>query len=360
MENMGLKNNFWFKKKVLITGHSGFKGSWLTLMLKELDSVVTGYALKPIEYPNLYDTLSISDHIHEYIGDIKDKKKLQDCVNESNPEIVFHLAAQPIVSRSFDNPFETFNDNIIETLNLLEICRNLNTLRVIVNVTTDKCYNNDERMTGYIEDDKLGGNDPYSASKACSELVTGSYAKSFFSKKSIKVGVATARAGNVIGGGDWAINRIVPDLMRAINKDEKIILRNPYSTRPWQHVFEPLYGYLILAQALYDNPINYTGGWNFGPPEKEVKTVDYLARKICNILDYKKEIIKAEEQMSFGESKTLLLNSKKSQTQLGWISSINIMKAIHLTCDWYDGFFSKSDIKELSVNQLNEFLSTKF
>lgn len=271
-------------KKVLVTGHTGFKGAWLTLWLTELGADVAGYALEPPTNPSLFDTLKLADRINHNIADVRDADKLSSIVEQAKPDIVFHLAAQALVRYSYNDPKTTYETNILGTVNLLEAVRKTPGVKAVVNVTSDKCYENKEQMIGYKEDDPMGGYDPYSSSKGCSELVTAAYRKSFFGEngfdKSHDVALATARAGNVIGGGDWADDRIIPDCVRALVKNESIEIRRPKATRPWQHVLEPLSGYLHLAALMYEKPNDYCMGWNFGPLDEDIIEVEEIVKNL--------------------------------------------------------------------------------
>ena len=266
---------FWRNKKVFLTGHTGFKGAWLSLWLQHLGAEVTGFALKPPSNPSFYDVTDISKNMVSIEGDVRDFNALKEALVNSNAEIVFHLAAQSLVRLSYENPIETYSTNIMGTVNLLEAVRNCSSVRSVVNITTDKCYENKEWLWSYRENEPLGGYDPYSSSKACSELVTSSFTNSFFNPKSYEihgVAIATARAGNVIGGGDWSKDRLIPDILNSVINKQPVKLRNPRSVRPWQHVLEPLDGYLKLAQKLYEAGGEYSSAWNFGPKEEDAKS----------------------------------------------------------------------------------------
>jgi CDP-glucose 4,6-dehydratase len=270
--------NIYRNRKVLITGHTGFKGSWLCMLLHHSGAKVYGYALEPPTCPSLYEVAKIDELVNSHIADIRDYQTLLKVFSEIQPEIVIHMAAQPLVRNSYKNPVETYAINVMGTVNLLEAVRHTKSVRAVINVTTDKCYENREWIWGYRENDTIGGYDPYSNSKGCSELVTSSFRNSFFNPAEYgnthQVALASARAGNVIGGGDWAEDRLIPDFIRAIEKNEKVIIRNPYAIRPWQHVLEPLSGYLMLGAKLYSEGIKYAEGWNFGPDDKDVKPVE--------------------------------------------------------------------------------------
>jgi CDP-glucose 4,6-dehydratase len=267
-----IDQGFWKGKRVFLTGHTGFKGSWLSLWLASLGVTVRGYALNPLTSPSLFNEARINEVIESKIGNILDQKMLHKSMVEFNPDILIHMAAQPLVRYSYEEPIETYEVNVIGTAKVLEVARSCVNLKAIINITTDKCYENDECSRAYTESDPMGGYDPYSSSKGCAELVTSAYRRSFLKNQGI--GIASVRAGNVIGGGDWADDRLIPDILRSFEKNEPVIIRNPKATRPWQHVLEPLSGYLVLAQKLYKDQDKYAQGWNFGPYEQDVKPVD--------------------------------------------------------------------------------------
>lgn len=280
-----VEKTFWHNKKIFVTGHTGFKGSWLCLWLTALGAKVTGYALEPPTEPNLYKLCKIDTYIESNIADIRNIDSLWNAMSTAQPDIVIHMAAQPIVLESYRHPVATYAVNVMGTVHVLEAVRKCKSVRAVINVTTDKCYENKEWVWGYRENELLGGYDPYSNSKACSELVTSAYRSSFFNPRDYKshgVAIATARAGNVIGGGDWAPGRLVPDCVRALLKGEKIIIRNPGAIRPWQHVLEPLNGYLLLAQRLYEEGPRYAEAWNFGPCDDDVKSVQWIVERLCS------------------------------------------------------------------------------
>lgn len=360
MENMaGLEDLFggiYKDRRVLVTGHTGFKGSWLTYWLTKLKAKVVGYALKPPTQPNHFELLNLP--IVSVEGDIRDRKLLFQVFKEYKPEIVFHLAAQPYVRYSYIEPMATFEINVIGTLNILEAVRQSPSTKVLINITSDKCYENKEWFWGYREDDPLGGYDPYSASKACSEIITAAYRRSFFSRNleqaGHKVYIATTRAGNVIGGGDWGMDRIIPDIIKATFENRKVIIRSPNAVRPWQHVLEPLTGYLFLGQRLFEENEEFATAWNFGPYEKDCISVIDLVKKIKNIwskVDY--EIQSAPPQ--FHENILLRLDCSKARFLLGWEPIWNIDKAIIKTIEWYRAFYEKGII--LTEENLYEYIN---
>lgn len=339
---VGLFSNLYRNRRVLVTGHTGFKGSWLSLWLQELGAHVTGLALTPNTEPNHWDLLDLD--IEQHVVDIGDQDAVSAAVKKANPEIVFHLAAQPLVRYSYNAPVETWKTNIMGSVHLLEACRAVPDLQAIVFVTTDKCYENKESSKGYTEKDRLGGHDPYSASKASAEFVASSYRDSFFKGKPL---IASARAGNVIGGGDWATDRIVPDLARAQASGEKLVVRSPNAVRPWQHVLEPLSGYLQLGQKLLEQKNEFQGAWNFGPDEKDVMSVGAL-------LDRMKAEYVVQSNNDLHETKILMVDSAKAHKQLQWKPVLSIDEQIRMTADWYSAFNKQKTV--LSREQLSAYI----
>lgn len=346
-----MENKFWQNKRIFITGHTGFKGSWLSLWLIMLGAKITGYALEP-DNISLFKVLKLENDMESIIGDINDMGKLQKAISTAKPDIVIHLAAQPLVLDSYERPVETYMTNVMGTMNLLECVRNVNTVKAVLVITTDKCYENREMIWGYRETDALGGYDPYSSSKACAEILCASYRRSFLEKQGIVL--ATARAGNVIGGGDWAKNRLIPDCLRAIGEDEKIIIRNPDSLRPWQHVFEPLRGYLMLAEKMYTEGAQWSGAWNFGPNDTAVVKVKELVKKLCKKYDTQYEI---ESINTFKHEASLLrLDSTKANVYLKWKTILNIDECIDCIISWDEAFRDGYDMKSFSQQQIRGFL----
>ena len=352
-----ITENFWKGKRVFITGHTGFKGSWLSLWLHSLNAKVSGYALNPPTEPSLFELCDVYKFINSNIFDVRDRKRLIDTILAVSPEIIIHMAAQPLVRESYNNTVETYEINVMGTINLFEAVRKCKSVRVIINVTTDKCYENREWCWGYRENDPLGGYDPYSSSKACSELVTSSYRNSFFNPMDYEmqlVAVASARAGNVIGGGDWAKDRLIPDCIRAILKGEKIVIRNPHAIRPWQHVLEPLSGYLMLAQKMYECGPMYGEGWNFGPNGDDVKPVEWVVNKVCekwgNNVSY--EIDKGEQPH---EANCLMLDCSKAKARLGWYPRWSIENAIDKVIEWTRAYKENKDLIAVCLRQIEEY-----
>ena len=350
-----MDKNFWRGKKVFITGHTGFKGGWLSIWLVESGADVTGYSLKPETKPNLFETCSIEKKINSIIGDVRDEQKLKKAVFAAQPDIVFHFASQPLVLKSYENPVETYETNLMGTVNILNAIRDIPSVKGFINVTSDKCYANDEKLRAFKEDDPMGGYDPYSSSKACSELITAAYRTSFFKDS---VAVATARAGNVIGGGDWALNRIIPDFIKKIQQKEKLVIRNPRSIRPWQFVLEPLNGYLILAEKLLQDSSGFSESWNFGPNEQDDKTVEWLISKFDKEYEDGSNFQVALNKESFHESKNLKLDCSKSIDRLNWSPKLDIEKSILMTCEWYKNFYKENqDMYFFSAQQIKHYES---
>jgi CDP-glucose 4,6-dehydratase len=348
---------FWKGKKVFITGHTGFKGSWLCIWLDMLGAKVFGYALSPPTVPSLFELARVSQAVQSVIADVRDLLSLQDALALFEPEIVIHMAAQPIVRDSYKRPVETYEVNVMGTIHVLESVRNSTGIRAVINVTTDKCYENREQDWSYREDGPMGGYDPYSNSKACSELVTSAYRSSFFNPKEYDthgVALASARAGNVIGGGDWAVDRLVPDCIRALLKGEKVRIRNPHAVRPWQYVLEPLSGYLELAQRLCEDGIRYAEAWNFGPPEDDAKPVEWLVQRLCQ-----KWGGNAGYTVDHGEhpheAQYLKLNCAKAAARLGWQPRWTLEQAIDRVIEWTEVYRKEGDIRAICARQVEEY-----
>jgi CDP-glucose 4,6-dehydratase len=348
--------SFYQNKKVLITGHTGFKGSWLSIWSNMLGAQVCGYALEPYTENDTFVVSGLEKHISHNIGDIRNFNDLISVFKTFRPEIVFHLAAQPLVRRSYINPKETFDTNIGGTVNVLECCRLSDSVKVIVNITSDKCYKNYEWPWGYREIDPLGGYDPYSSSKASSEIATEAYRKSFFNPEHFnnhEKSLASARAGNVIGGGDWREDRLIPDCVKALEKEEPILLRNPESIRPWQHVLEPLYGYLLLAAKMSDNPLKFSSSWNFGPLlDSNLRVSEIADLVISNWGSGTIEVVK--DGSDSHEAHTLYLDSTKAMVELRWKPRWDIKRAVSETVDWYKNYRT-SDIYRFCEEQINQY-----
>lgn len=347
---------FWQDRKVFITGHTGFKGSWLSLWLQSLGATVVGYALLPPTQPNHYDLLNLS--CNSIIGDIRDFEKLTQAIQQTKPEIIFHLAAQPLVRYSYQQPRETFEVNTIGTVNIFEAARQTDSVKAIVNITSDKCYENKEWVWGYRESDPMGGYDPYSASKGCAELITNAYRNSFFSLqeygKKHQALIASVRAGNVIGGGDWAEDRLIPDIMHATAQGKSVTIRSPNAVRPWQHILEPLHGYLLLGQKLLEEKSEYSGAWNFGPNYSEhysVLDVIKILKAYWNKVDYKID----DCQQHLHEAQMLKLDCSKASSLLRWKSVWTSEETFKNTAEWYQSFYESKLV--LSSQQLFDYIN---
>jgi len=347
---------FFKNKRVFITGHTGFKGSWLSEILYNFGAEVTGYALKPNTTPSLFEELDLQSKINSKIGDIRDLDSLKSVIDESKPEIVFHLAAQPIVRLSYDLPVYTYETNVMGAVNVLEAIRNVDSIKSVLIITTDKVYVDQNTVWPYRETDLLGGYDPYSASKACVELVVGSYVNSFFNpkKEGCSVNIASARAGNVIGGGDWAQDRLVPDIVRQIfSGDKNVEIRNPSAIRPWQHVLDPLMGYLQLSKKLYDGDRTCIGAWNFSPNDENFISVETLIKEGITILGEGSYHVKKNETKH--ETNILKLDSSKAKTHLDWRPHLNLNETLSWTFEWYKKYYGGMNIKKITDNQITQF-----
>lgn len=347
--------DFWRGKRVFLTGHTGFKGSWLSIWLNALGAEVTGYALEPPTEPSLFKTAGVDGLLASVIADVRDLERLQAEMAQAAPEIVIHMAAQPLVRDSYKLPVETYSINVMGTVHLLEAVRSTPSVRAVVNVTTDKVYENREWIWGYRENEAFGGYDPYSNSKGCSELVTAAYRRSYFNPHEYGrhgVAVASARAGNVIGGGDWAVDRLIPDIIRAILAGQPVRIRNPHAIRPWQHVLEPLAGYLLLVQRLYEEGAGFASGWNFGPAEEDAKPVEWLVQKFCagwgEGTGY--ELDKGEHPH---EAHYLKLDCSKARSELGWSPRWNLERALESIVEWTRVYQSTGDLRAECLRQIS-------
>ena len=352
---MEIDSNFWNGRSVFITGHSGFKGGWLSLWLKEMGANIYGYSLEASTNPNFFNIINLGSKIHNsVVGDIRDLPRLTKSMQEAKPSVIFHMAAQPLVRQSYKDPIETFTTNLIGTINVFEAARKIETVETIVNITTDKCYENQEWDRPYQETDRLGGYDPYSSSKACSEIATSAYRNSFLSEAGIKL--ASARAGNVIGGGDWAVDRLIPDFFRSIDSNETLRIRSPKAVRPWQHVLDPLSGYIMLAEKLVINSSNYAEAWNFGPEQSGAKTVlwvlDRLSEKFTNS---RWEI---ENTKQHHEASLLKLDISKAKSKLGWKPRWSLETAIDNTVEWYQAFKENKNMEDFTIKQIKLYQSS--
>jgi CDP-glucose 4,6-dehydratase len=357
---------FWRDRRVLLTGHTGFKGSWMALWLQSLGASVTGFALDVPTQPSLYELARVGDNMQSVVGDVRDHDALVAAVEQAAPEIVIHMAAQSLVRRSFVEPGETYATNVMGTVNVLDAVRlHGEQVRAVVNVTSDKCYENREWEWGYREDEPMGGHDPYSSSKGCAELVTDAFRRSFFAAGSSAAAsgsggadgcgtcLASARAGNVIGGGDWGEDRLLPDMMRAALAGERVRVRNPNSIRPWQHVLNPLSGYLVLAQALWDAP-EYACGWNFGPPEQDARPVGWIVQRVGELWPGELDSV-VDDGPHPHEARYLRLDSSRARARLGWRPLLGLDEALQATVDWYTQLRSGADMRAVTMGQIEAF-----
>ena len=345
---------FWQDKKVFITGHTGFKGGWLSTWLSHLNANVKGYSLNPNTKVNFFEVVGVKNIIDSEINDIRDHSALKKAILDFSPDIVFHMAAQPLVRASYINPIETYQTNVIGTANLLDSCLNCESVNSVINITTDKCYENDARKTGYKETDPMGGYDPYSSSKGCSELLTSSYYNSFYKKKG--KGLCSVRAGNVIGGGDWSKDRLIPDFFRALEAKETLQIRSPDATRPWQHVLEPISGYLMLAEKLVDEGANYAEPWNFGPDENNTRSVSQILEHLCKNIKGCNWTVERKPQLH--ETMFLNINSSKAKSRLGWAHQWDPETALNKTIDWYKAWLNREDLMSITNLQIDEYEKT--
>lgn len=352
VENLGVNPRFWQGKKVLLTGHTGFKGGWLALWLQTLGAKVTGYALAAPTDPSFFDTTRVVQGMTSMIGDVRDLASLTTSVGQADPEIIIHMAAQSLVRPSYSDPVATYSTNIMGTVNVLEAARKQSGVRAIVIVTSDKCYENTGAQREFREGDRLGGHDPYSNSKACAELVTAGYRDSFFSGSA--PAIATARAGNVIGGGDWSADRLIPDAIRAFGAARPVQLRYPLATRPWQHLLDPLAGYLLLAEKLCATPADYAGAWNFGPAANQVMTVAQVIEAIASQWGSGARW-EAAQGAHPHEAQFLGIDAGKARMRLGWQPRLDIARTIDWTVEWYQAWRDGADLRRVSEAQIDRY-----
>jgi CDP-glucose 4,6-dehydratase len=350
--------SFWSGRRVFVTGHTGFKGSWLCLWLQRLGAQVTGFSLEAPTHPSLFEEAEVARGIDHIIGDVRHVTAVRDAMRCARPEVVFHLAAQSLVRQSYADPVETYTTNVMGTVHVLNAARLVDSVRAVVNVTSDKCYENVETPRAYVESDALGGHDPYSNSKACSELVTSAFRQSFFApaaNSTPRVGIASARAGNVVGGGDWAVDRLVPDLLRAFDRGVPAIVRRPHSVRPWQHVLEPLAGYLALAERLHAQPRRYSGAWNFGPRPDDMRAVDAIAAALTSALGAGATFIVQTEADAPHEAGLLLLDASKARDELGWKSELALGEALNWIADWHRARQTGQSVRHITLDQIGRY-----
>jgi len=354
--NKGTVNKeFWNTKRVFLTGHTGFKGSWLSLWLQSMGAIVKGYALAPNTTPNLFTEAQVSEQMESEFGDIRDLKLLSKSMLDFDPEILIHMAAQPLVRLSYLEPVDTYTTNVMGTVNVLEAARSCSHLKAIVSVTTDKCYENNEWEWGYRENEAMGGHDPYSSSKGCAELVTSAYKRSFFNAENT-ASVASARAGNVIGGGDWADDRLIPDILKAFEKSTPVVIRNPLSTRPWQHVLEPLSGYLVLAQELYTNGKDYAEAWNFGPKDDDCKPVHWILDQMVAHWG-EGATWELDKNNNPHEAGFLKLDCSKAANRLKWQPKWGLQKTLQFIIEWHQIHLHGGDVKKQCLKEIKKYSS---
>lgn len=347
-----INNDFWLNKCVFLTGHTGFKGGWLALWLQAMGAKVTGYALSPPTEPNFFTVADVAQGLERHIiADIRDGETLKHAMQSAQPDIVLHLAAQPLVRYSYAEPVETYQTNVIGTVNVLEAVRATSSVKTVVNITTDKCYENREWLWGYRENEALGGFDPYSSSKACAELVTAAYRQSFLQTQG--VAVASARAGNVIGGGDWAADRLIPDFLRAIDAGQPLIIRSPDSIRPWQHVLEPLSGYLLLAEKLFTDGASYTEAWNFGSDDSDAKPVRWILEQLSRLCP--DLVWQCDTAPQPHEAHYLKLDSSKAKQRLTWQPRWQLVTALEKTVTWHDAWRRGENMRTVSLAQIDDY-----
>ena len=347
--------NFWRGKRVFLTGHTGFKGGWLALWLQSMGSVVHGFSLTPPTTPALFNEARVGAGMESTIGDIRDLAAVRASMHAFKPDIVIHMAAQPLVRLSYVEPVETYATNVMGTVHVMESARSAGTVKAIVSVTTDKCYENKEWVWGYREDEPMGGYDPYSNSKGCAELVTSAYRRSFMQKEGIAL--ASGRAGNVIGGGDWALDRLVPDILRAFEADQPVVIRNPHSTRPWQHVLEPLSGYLVLAQTLYTDGQTFAEGWNFGPRDEDARPVQWIVERMVEQWggNARWQLDGADHPHEAGYLK---LDISKARHRLAWQPRWALAEALEHILHWHKAWLAKQDMQQICLEQIAQYMTS--
>jgi len=346
--------NFWSGKRVFVTGHTGFKGSWLCLWLQSMGVQVKGYSLEPPTTPALFNEANVAEEMESEIGDIRDLSSVTKSMKSFNPDILIHMAAQPLVRLSYTNPVETYSTNVMGTVHVLEAARQCKNLKAIVNVTTDKCYENQEWDWGYREDEPMGGHDPYSNSKGCVELVTSAYRKSFFTSGSINI--ASARAGNVIGGGDWALDRLIPDALSAFEKNKPVVIRSPKAIRPWQHVLEPLSGYLILAESLFNNKIKCDEAWNFGPKDDDARPVEWILNEMTRLWG-KAVSWQVDNNPQLHEANYLKLDISKAKNKLQWQPTWNLGHTLERIIVWQQNWLAGADSKKNCLDEIGSYVN---
>jgi len=355
MESLVISTTFWKGKSVFLTGHTGFKGGWTSHWLSELGANVHGYSLQPPTKTNFFTETKLIERLaSSTLADIRDYEGLEKAIHKAQPDILIHMAAQPLVRDSYIYPLDTFSSNVMGTINVLEAARQVASIRAVVNITTDKCYENKGWVWPYRESDQLGGYDPYSASKACAEIAASSYRNAYLSDSNIQL--ASVRAGNVIGGGDWAKDRLIPDFLRALDAGETLVIRSPDAIRPWQHVLEPISGYLILAQKLFEKGSSFAEAWNFGPSDNDSMPVSWIVKKLCEKIPRAKYEIRPD--LKRHEASLLKLDSSKAQSKLGWFPRWHIETALEKTIEWHLAYRNQEDLSALTSLQIDEYLSS--
>jgi CDP-glucose 4,6-dehydratase len=349
--------DFWRGKRVFLTGHTGFKGSWMSLWLQTAGAEVMGYSLLPPTSPSLFDVANVSAGMASVEGDVRDLEKLQAAIAQHQPDVIFHMAAQPLVRYSYKHPVETYSTNVMGTVHLLEAVRQTNCARVVVNITSDKCYENREWVWGYRENEAMGGHDPYSNSKGCAELVAAAYRNSFFSPEKYDehtTSLASVRAGNVIGGGDWAEDRLIPDIMRAIMAGESVLIRSPNAIRPWQHVLEPLNGYMTLAEQMWEDGGTYAEGWNFGPNDEDARPVSWITEQLTRLWGDGASW-QLDTKVNPHEATYLKLDCSKAKSRLKWQPKLDLGMTLEWIVEWYQAYMAEQDMQQLTAAQIQRY-----
>jgi len=357
-----INKQFWQGKRVFLTGHTGFKGSWLSLWLQDMGATVRGYALTPPTSPSLFEVAEVERGMDSVIGDIRDYDFLYKSIEEFKPEIVIHMAAQPLVRLSYDMPVETYDTNVMGTVKLLDCIRKIGGIKAVVNVTSDKCYDNKEWPWGYREDEPKGGYDPYSNSKGCAELVADAFRRSYFNSADYDIhqcGLASARAGNVIGGGDWALDRLIPDMLSSFENDQTVEIRSPHAIRPWQHVLEPLSGYLLTAEYLYKDGCDFAEGWNFGPVDDDAKPVQWIAEKLVEIWGNDASW-SLDEGPHPHEANYLKLDCSKAKMRMNWQPRWSLDTTLNKIVSWHKAWLSGDNMHKHTLNEINQYVSTEY
>jgi CDP-glucose 4,6-dehydratase len=349
--------DFWRGKRVFLTGHTGFKGSWMSLWLQTAGAEVMGYSLLSPTSPSLFDVANVSEGMTSVEGDVRDLEKLQAAIAQHQPDVIFHMAAQPLVRYSYKHPVETYSTNVMGTVHLLEAVRQTNCARVVVNITSDKCYENREWVWGYRENEAMGGHDPYSNSKGCAELVAAAYRNSFFSPEKYHehtTSLASVRAGNVIGGGDWAEDRLIPDIMRAIMAGESVLIRSPNAIRPWQHVLEPLNGYMTLAEQMWEDGGTYAEGWNFGPNDEDARPVSWITEQLTRLWGDGASW-QLDTKVNPHEATYLKLDCSKAKSRLKWQPKLDLGMTLEWIVEWYQAYMAEQDMQQLTAAQIQRY-----